>query len=113
MVGSGIFRPPGNVAAVRGRPGLTFVAWALGGAVGFLGALIFAELSTRYPHAGGKYVYAREAFGRRAAFVIGWVEALGIYCAAIAAIGVVSGEYLARLCASPDTRPHPLAPRLS
>jgi basic amino acid/polyamine antiporter, APA family len=104
MVGSGIFRTPGTVAALLGRPGLTFVAWALGGAVGFLGALLFAELSTRYPQAGGKYVYAREAFGRRAAFVIGWIEALGIYCVAIAAIGVVCGEYLARLCGWPGTR---------
>jgi len=101
MVGSGIFRTPGTVAALLGRPWLTFVAWTLGGAVGFLGALIFAELSTRYPQAGGKYVYAREAFGRRVAFAIGWVEALGTYCAAIAAIGVVCGEYLARLCGWP------------
>src|SRR5437763_12384060 len=101
MVGSGIFRTPGTVAALLGRPWLTFVAWTLGGAVGFLGALIFAELSTRYPQAGGKYVYAREAFGRRVAFAIGWIEALGTYCAAIAAIGVVCGEYLARLCRSP------------
>jgi APA family basic amino acid/polyamine antiporter len=101
MVGSGIFRTPGTVAAMLGRPGLTFVAWTLGGAVGFLGALIFAELATRFPQAGGKYVYAREAFGRRAAFVVGWIEALGTYCVAIAAIGVVSGEYLARLCGWP------------
>jgi APA family basic amino acid/polyamine antiporter len=103
MVGSGIFRTPGTVAALLGRPGLTFVAWTLGGAVGFLGALVFAELSTRFPSAGGKYVYAREAYGRRAAFVIGWVEALGIYAVAIAAIGVASGEYLARLCGWPDS----------
>ena len=98
MVGSGIFRTPGTVAALLGRPWLTFVAWTLGGAVGFLGALVFAELATRFPSAGGKYVYAREAYGRRAAFVIGWIEALGIYAAAIAAIGVACGEYLARLC---------------
>src|SRR3954471_10712178 len=71
MVGAGIFRTPGNVAALLGRPGLTFVAWVLGGGVGLLGALIYAELSTRFPQAGGKYVYAREAYGRRAAFVIG------------------------------------------
>ena len=104
MVGSGIFRTPGTVAALLGRPGLTFVAWTLGGAVGFLGALIFAELATRHPHAGGKYVYAREAFGRRAAFVVGWIEALGTYCVAIAAIGVVCGEYLARLVGWPADR---------
>ena len=101
MVGSGIFRTPGTVAALLGRPGLTFVAWTLGGAVGFLGALVFAELATRFPSAGGKYVYAREAYGRRAGFVIGWIEALGIYAAAIAAIGVACGEYLARLCGLP------------
>jgi len=97
MVGSGIFRTPGIVAGLIGRPALTFVAWALGGAVGLLGALVFAELATRHPHAGGKYVYARESFGRRAAFVIGWVEALGTYCAAVAAIAVVCGDYLGRL----------------
>jgi APA family basic amino acid/polyamine antiporter len=97
MVGAGIFRTPGIVASSIGHPALTFVAWALGGAVGLLGALIFAELATRHPHAGGKYVYARESFGRRAAFVIGWVEALGTYCAAVAAIAVVSGDYLGRL----------------
>jgi basic amino acid/polyamine antiporter, APA family len=104
MVGSGIFRTPGLVAGQLGRPGLTFVAWAVGGLVGLVGALVFAELSTRHPSAGGKYVYAREAFGRRAAFVVGWTEALGIYCAAIAAIAVVSGEYLARLVAWPAER---------
>jgi len=97
MIGSGIFRTPGLVAGSLGRPVLTFVAWALGGAVGLLGALVFAELATRHPHAGGKYVYARESFGRRAAFVIGWVEALGTYCAAVAAIAVVCGDYLSRL----------------
>lgn len=95
-VGSGIFRTPGLVAQQLGRPSLTFVAWVLGGAVGLLGALVFAELATRHPQAGGKYVFAREAYGRRAAFVVGWVEGL-IYCAAIAAVGTVSGEYLARL----------------
>jgi APA family basic amino acid/polyamine antiporter len=72
--------------------------------VGFLGALVFAELATRHPRAGGKYVFAREAVGRRAGFVIGWTEALGIYCAAIAAVAVVSGEYIARLLDLPAGR---------
>jgi APA family basic amino acid/polyamine antiporter len=68
-----------------------------------MGGLVFAELATRHPGAGGKYVFARESFGPRAAFVVGWIEAL-IYCVAIAAIGVVSGEYLARLLAWPVAR---------
>src|SRR3989475_10553074 len=94
MVGSGIFRTPGLVAAQLGRPWLTFVAWTAGGALAFLGALLFAELATRLPRAGGKYVYAREAFGPRAGFVVGWVEALGMYAAAIAAVGGAAGEIL-------------------
>src|SRR5438128_9746648 len=97
MVGSGIFRTPGLVAAYLGRPSLTFVAWILGGVVALLGALCFAELSTRHPAAGGKYVYVREAFGPRAGFVVGWVEGLAIYPAAIAGIAVVAGEYTGRL----------------
>jgi len=90
MVGSGIFRTPGLVAAYLGRPSLTFVAWILGGVVALLGALCFAELSTRHPAAGGKYVYVREAFGPRAGFVVGWGEALATYPVAIAAIAVVN-----------------------
>ena len=83
-IGSGIFRTPGIVAARLGRPGLTFVAWVLGGVIALLGALCFSELATRHPRAGGKYVFAREAFGRRAAFVVGWIESVGVNGAAIA-----------------------------
>ena len=97
VVGAGIFRTPGIIAGQLGRPWLTFVAWVLGGALAFLGALIFAELATRLPKAGGKYVYAREAFGPRAAFVIGAVEGFVLYPAAIAAISVAAGEFTARL----------------
>src|ERR1051325_8267970 len=101
MGGSGSFRTPGGAASPLGRPGLTFLAWLLGGVVAFMGCLIFAELATRYPQAGGKYVYARQAFGPRTGFVVGWVEAV-IYIAAIAAIAVVCGEYLGRLIGAPD-----------
>ncbi len=101
MVGAGILRTPGLVAAQLGRPWLTFVAWTLGGALAFLGSLIFAELATRYPQAGGKYVYVREAFGPRAAFLVGWVEGMVIYTAGIAAKGVVTGEYIGRLAGWP------------
>jgi len=101
MVGSGIFRTPGLVARELGRPALTFVAWLLGGVLAFFGALCFAELATRHPQAGGKYVYAREAFGPRIGFMVGWVEGLVMYPAAIAALGVVIGEFFGRLVGLP------------
>src|SRR6266513_1424955 len=100
-VGAGIFRTPGIVAARLGRPGLTFVVWVLGAGLAFLGALCFAELTTRQPRAAGKYAFVREAFGARAGFVVGWVEALGTNGVAIAAIGVAAGEFLVRLSGWP------------
>jgi len=104
IIGSGIFRTPGLVAQQLGRPWLTFAAWLLGGVLAFLGTLCFAELATRFPKAGGKYVYAREAFGGRVGFVVGWVEGLAIYTAAIAALGVAAAEFSARLAGWPETR---------
>src|SRR6266550_383265 len=101
MIGSGIFRTPGLVARQLGRPWLTFVAWLLGGVLALAGALCFAELATRHPKAGGKYVYAREAFGRRIGFVVGWCEGFAMYPAAIAALGVVTGEFIGRLAGWP------------
>src|SRR5437867_4275643 len=52
IVGSGIFRTPAIVARQLGRPILTFVAWVLGGALAFLGTLVFAELAARLALAG-------------------------------------------------------------
>src|SRR2546427_12346999 len=101
MVGAGIFRPPGPVGGERGRAALTFVAGLRGGVLAFFGALCFAELATRHPQAGGKYVYAREAFGPRIGFMVGWVEGLVMYPAAIAALGVVIGEFFGRLVGLP------------
>ena len=102
IIGSGIFRTPGLVAQQLGRPWLTFAAWLLGGVLAFLGTLCFAELATRFPKAGGKYVYAREAFGGRVGFVVGWVEGLAIYTAAIAALGVAAAEFSARIAGWPE-----------
>src|SRR2546426_690037 len=101
-VGAGIFRTPGIVAARLGRPRLTFVVWVLGAGLAFLGALCFAELTTRQPRAAGKYAFVREAFGTRAGFVVGWVEALGTNGVAIAAIGVAAHPVIWTYYGYPD-----------
>src|SRR5204863_9615061 len=92
-----IFRTPGLVAYTPGLPSPACLAMLLGGVLTCIGALCFAELATRHPKAGGKYVFAREAFGPRVGFVVGWCEGFAVYPAAIAALGVVTGEYLGRL----------------
>jgi len=55
-------------------PLFLYVGLGLRGAIAFLGALIFAELATRHPNAGGKYVYARERSAPRRVRS-GWIEA--------------------------------------
>jgi basic amino acid/polyamine antiporter, APA family len=51
---------------------LTFGLWLAGGALVLAGALTFGELAARRPESGGLYVYLREAWGERSAFLYGW-----------------------------------------
>lgn len=74
VIGSGIFLKPGNIAGESGNFGVIIGVWVFGGVLCILGGLCFAELATMYPHAGGLYVYLREAYGRPIAFLFGWTE---------------------------------------
>lgn len=55
-------------------------------------ATAYAELATRLPRAGGEIVYGERAFGRRTAFVAGWllagayISSLGFYVTAAGAL---------------------------
>jgi len=51
-------------------------------------ARCYAELATLYPHAGGQYVFLREAFGPLAGFLYGWTLLLVIQTGTIAAVAV-------------------------
>src|SRR6202035_3906970 len=77
MVGVGILRLPGTVAAAMGDRTLVMVAWGLGGLYTLMGAVAVAELAAMIPETGGFRVYARRAFGEGFGFVIGWVDWLG------------------------------------
>ena len=74
VIGSGIFLKPSEAAVGAGSFGLIISAWIVGGVLCLLGALCFAELAVMLPHAGGLYIYLREAYGRPVAFLFGWTE---------------------------------------
>lgn len=59
-------------------------------------ALAYAELAGRFPRAGGELVFAYAAFGRRAAFVTGWLL-IGAYISSLAFYVSASGMLLAYL----------------
>jgi APA family basic amino acid/polyamine antiporter len=59
-----------------------------------LGACCIAELAAALPRAGGWYVYADAAFGRRAGLVVGWCDWLA-HCIGLAWVATTLGDYLA------------------
>jgi APA family basic amino acid/polyamine antiporter len=72
LIGVGIFLTPAGMARDLASPGLVIAVWLALGFTTFCGALCYGELAARLPEAGGTYVYLREAFGRRVAFLYGW-----------------------------------------
>lgn len=69
IIGSGVFLLPASLAPYGAT---SLIGWAitLFGAV--MLALTFAKLSSRWPHTGGPYTFARAGFGDLAGFVIAW-----------------------------------------
>src|SRR5262249_8050439 len=58
---------------------------------------VSAELSTRFPKAGGEYAFVREAFGDFFAFFFGWGYSVFIIGCGAATIAAASGEAAAQL----------------
>jgi APA family basic amino acid/polyamine antiporter len=96
-IGAGILRTPGLVAAQLPSEPWILLIWLLGGLYALLGACCIAELAAALPRAGGWYVYANAAFGRRAGLVVGWCDWLA-HCIGLAWVATTLGDYLAPLC---------------
>ena len=104
VIGAGILRTPGLIAEYLGNGWLILSVWVLGGLVAALSTLVLAEMAAALPKAGGKYVYAQEAFGPVAGFVAGWSELLvsRAFSGAIKAVAIA--EYLIILVGSGSVR---------
>jgi amino acid transporter len=99
VIGVGIFKLPGLVAASAASPAHFFLAWIVGGIACLCGALVYAELASRYPETGGEYLFLRRGLGEGAAFVFAWSRMTVIQTGAIAAVAFVFGEYATQLVA--------------
>jgi len=91
----GIFLTPAGMARSLGSPFWLLMVWLAMGAITISGALCFGELAARYPEAGGLYVYLREAFGERVAFLYGWMSLLVMDPGVTAALAVGGATYAA------------------
>ena len=96
MIGSGIFYIGAIVLERSGMsPGLALLVWLSGGLVTLLSGLCYAELGAMMPKAGGNYVYLRETYGERVAFISGFANFTLGNSGSIAALGVAFASALA------------------
>jgi APA family basic amino acid/polyamine antiporter len=72
VIAVGIFLTPAAMVRDLVAPLWVLAVWLLMGGMAVCGALVFGELASRYPQAGGVYVYLRESWGPRVAFLYGW-----------------------------------------
>jgi APA family basic amino acid/polyamine antiporter len=76
VIGVGIFLTPAGMVKSLGSPFWLLAVWLIMGVAAMGGALCYGGLASRYPEAGGSYVYLRELYGPRTAFVYGWLSLL-------------------------------------
>ncbi len=94
MIGTGIFIVSSEMAREIGSPGWLLVAWLITAVLTLTAALSYGELAAMMPHAGGQYVYLREALSPLWGFLYGWTLFLVIQTGTIAAVGVGFSRYL-------------------
>ena len=97
MIGSGIFIVSADIARTVGGGGWLLLIWVITGLMTVTGALAYGELAGMMPHAGGQYVYLREAYNPLVGFLYGWTFFLVIQTGTIAAVGVAFAKFTAVL----------------
>ena len=97
IIGGGIFTTTGLMARDLGDPLLILLLWAAGGFFAIGGAMVYGELGSRLPHAGGDYVYLRATYGSFVAFLSGWTSFTIGFGAAVAASAISFSAYALRV----------------
>jgi APA family basic amino acid/polyamine antiporter len=96
-IGVGIFLTPAEIIGGLAAPALTFALWLLCGGLVLAGAFTFGELASRLPQAGGPYIYLREGWGERVAFLYGWQSLLVMDPGLTAALAAGFSQYVIAL----------------
>src|SRR3974377_2032343 len=94
MIGSGIFIVAADIARQTGSAGGLVLTWGFTGGLSVAAAWSYGELAALFPHAGGQYVYLREAFSPLWGFLYGWTLFLVIQTGTIAAGSIGFSRYL-------------------
>jgi basic amino acid/polyamine antiporter, APA family len=99
IIGSGIFLKVSAVDSAL-EPygfGVIMATWFFVGIITLCGSLALAELGAMFPHAGGPYLYIREAYGRLPAFLWGWTEFWVVRTGSVGALACATVLYFNEL----------------
>jgi len=94
IIGASIFVQPSVITGAVPTVDGVYAVWIVSGILTLFGALIAAELASAYPHAGGVYVFLREAFSPAVAFLWGWAMFWTMHTGIIAVIAMVFARYV-------------------
>lgn len=98
ILGAGIYALIGKVAGIAGNG--MWMSFIIASVVALFSGLSYAELSSRFPKAGAEYVYTKNAFGLKIAFITGFmVTVAGLFSSSAVALGF--GGYLEALTGFP------------
>ncbi|MGX6962469.1 APC family permease [Vagococcus xieshaowenii] len=99
VIGAGVFFKAASVAAVTGDSSLHMFSWFLGGLISVCAGLTAAELAAAIPETGGMIKYIERAYGKFAAFLLGWAQVIIYFPANVAALAIIFGTQFVNLFA--------------
>lgn len=108
VIGLGIMRTPGEIAAVFYNPWTYVALWLLIGLFVLINIAVAAELVGMTPRSGGYYVLTKRALGPFPGFLMGWIDWIS-FPATIALKSTVLAEYLVLLFPTLATWNKPIA----
>lgn len=101
MIGTGIFLKTATMTQLLGSANWVIFAWFVAGVLSLLGALTYAELGALFPDSGGGYLYIKNAYGRMAGFMAGWVSFWILFPGSIAAYAVAASTFMGGMVPAP------------
>ncbi len=96
VIGMGIFKTPAGIAAKSGIPEVFYAAWAAGGVIALLGALVFAEIGERLPVVGAYYKIFSFAYHPSVGFTINILIIIS-NAASLGVVALIGAEYASDL----------------
>ena len=98
MIGSGIFFLGGQILGRIGNSlPLSLLAWLIGGVITLFSGLTYAELGSLFPENGGYYLYLKEAYGKKVAFLSGTMNLVLASSGSIALLAVLFSQVMSNI----------------